>query len=127
MSISKRRVGITLVAVPILCIMVLFGLRDCQRDLRAEETEYMWDAVRNGDLAGVEDLVGHGSADVNARRDGGLTPLMVAVKQNDISLARLLIALHADVSVRADDGSTALDLAKAYKRRKIVDLLTHSR
>jgi hypothetical protein len=50
-------------------------------------------------------------ADVNARFEGGYTPLMVAVKMFDTQeLLKLLLEQGADTSLRNDSGRTVFDL-----------------
>jgi ankyrin repeat protein len=83
-------------------------------------------AVRDGDLAKVESLVEQG-ADVNtrAKSSGGWTPLFAAVcaDQNDVHVAKFLIAKGADVNAKEKSGMTALHVACEDAKRNMAELL----
>jgi len=57
----------------------------------------------------------------------GMTPLMFAVKSGDKEIVGMLLDAGADVSLRDDNGRTAMDIARkirsSSKRDNIVDLL----
>ena len=80
-----------------------------------------------GHVALLQHLVAHG-ADVNARTDGGTTPLMGAILHyveaggSDESV-RFLLAHGADVNAVMGNGSTALSFATRFHLTKIVALL----
>ena len=61
--------------------------------------------------------------DVNAKNDGGLTPLHWAAHEGHKEIAQLLIAAGADVNAKDDDGDTPLDQAILDKRTEIADLI----
>jgi ankyrin repeat protein len=60
----------------------------------------------------VRVLIEH-KADVNARTDGGFTPLLFAAQQGDADSAQLLLTAGADVNVATPDGDTPLLIASA--------------
>jgi predicted component of type VI protein secretion system len=68
-------------------------------------------AAMQGNLEAVKQHIAAG-ADVNAKNDGGYTPLhWVAVKGHK-EMAELLIAEGANVNAKNDNGKTPVDLAK---------------
>lgn len=50
-------------------------------------------------------------ADPNVQQQGGWTPLMAAARHGDLEILELLLEAGADPATRADDGTTAADLA----------------
>jgi ankyrin repeat protein len=78
----------------------------------ADREQRLWTAVRDRDVAAVEELAGQG-ADVNRRdRTSGLTPLMLAAGQADPATVRTLLRAGADVHA-ADSRAGASALHKA--------------
>ena len=53
----------------------------------------------------------------------GYTALHDAIWQNNVDVARLLIEAGANLSLRSQQGETALEMARARGRREIVSLL----
>jgi len=80
--------------------------------------------VRNGiaDRDALALVVNQG-ADVNARDQGGLRPLHLAVGGGQVLVVKRLITLGAEVNLADDQGHTPLALAKAAGRRDIAALL----
>jgi ankyrin repeat protein len=70
-------------------------------------------AVARQQEAIVERLLQIPSLDVNQTNPKGETALMVAALIGNLNIARLLIAKGARVALKDEDGSTALDFAKA--------------
>ncbi len=62
-------------------------------------------------------------ADFNRSGLGGHTPLMYAVRSNNLALIDLLISKGADVNRVSNDGHTALFYAELDQRQDVVDLL----
>jgi ankyrin repeat protein len=62
-------------------------------------------------------------AEVNARQEGGYTPLHEAASSGKLELARLLLLFGADPSLAADDGSLPAALAARHGRHEVVRLL----
>ena len=69
-------------------------------------------AAQSGSYAALERLLSEG-ADVNARSNGGETPLMLAAALGRLDVLGLLIDRGADVNAATDAGNTALMLAAA--------------
>jgi hypothetical protein len=87
-------------------------------------TPLIWAAYKSRD-SGYElsrYLLDHG-ADVNARRSGGLTALMAAVRHHSVNTVRLLLERGADVRIESDRGETALDWAKQENDPEVLKLI----
>ena len=61
--------------------------------------------------------------DVNAKAEGGGTPLHLAGFKGHKEIAKLLITKGANVNAKAEGGGTALDMATFSNHNEIVDLL----
>lgn len=64
-----------------------------------------------------------GGGDVNAKQQGGWTPLHQAAHRGDGELVALLLGKGADVNARKDDGETPLGLASRVGKHEVADLL----
>lgn len=60
---------------------------------------------------------------VNITEENGMTPLMIAAANNNVSIAKLLLASGADVNVKNEKGETALDISLSSKLNNMVDIL----
>ncbi|MDC0309661.1 ankyrin repeat domain-containing protein [bacterium] len=85
------------------------------------------DAARNGDLAGVQAELDKG-VDVNAKREGGSTPLHGAAEGGHEEIVKLLIVAGADLHARTvpmlgGGGWTPLHSAARQGHKEIVELL----
>ena len=78
------------------------------------------DAAREGKIEVVKQHLTAGM-DVNAKIEGGVTPLFYAAGHGHKEIAKLLIAKGADVNARDFLGMTPLDMAAGHK--KTADLL----
>jgi ankyrin repeat protein len=67
-------------------------------------------------------LLAHG-AEVNARQEGGFTPLHAAAQNGDLESLDLLLAHGADPTLQTDDGRTASDFALAAGKPTAVERL----
>lgn len=74
-------------------------------------------AAKRRDAAAVDVLLLAG-ADPDSADTEGRTPLMHAVERDDMATMTTLLAGGADLQVRAADGSTAHDLARAWGRSR---------
>ena len=80
------------------------------------------DAAYDGDLAGVQAELDKG-ADVNAKNESGVTPLLWAAWKGHKEVAELLIANGADVNSKNDRGMTPLHQAALGGHKEIAELL----
>ena len=60
---------------------------------------------------------------MNAKGDGGLTPLSRAAKNGEKETAELLIAKGADVNAKTKRGDTPLDVAILLNQPEIADII----
>ena len=80
------------------------------------------EAAAKGDIEAVKQHLAAGT-DVNAKIEGGGTPLHIATHLGHKEITELLIAKGADVNAKIEDGKTPLDLAIHLKRTETADLL----
>lgn len=81
-------------------------------------------AGRNMDI--VKAVIAAG-ADVNAQQQAGFRPMHEAGTRANRELAELLIAHGADPTLRADDGKSAIDLAREKGHTEFADWLATQR
>ncbi len=80
-------------------------------------------AVVSNDINGVRFFSKAGSAAVNQRNFGGATSLLIAARQNNLEIAKILIENGADVNIADNEGWTPLMRASIVKGSELVDLL----
>lgn len=98
-------------------VLVQEGAADAPQSL-------LFSLVRAGitDRDSLDFLVRQG-ADVNGRDDAGATPLHIAVRNNQVLLAKRLIDQGADVNLADGEGRTPLAVAMASGSRDVIALL----
>ena len=79
-------------------------------------------AAGEGNIEVVKQHLAAGT-DVNAKNDGGYTPLDYAAFNGHKEIVELLIAKGADVNAKNVDGETPLDWAISGKQTELADLL----
>jgi ankyrin repeat protein len=81
-------------------------------------------AAKGGDK-GIADLLLENQADVDAKANGGYTPLHFAAFGGLDGMAELLLAKNADVNARDDKGKSPLDLVApgSVGRTKTIEVL----
>jgi ankyrin repeat protein len=79
-------------------------------------------AASNGQVEEVERLLNEG-ADIDARADNGMTPLILASWRGHAKVVELLLREGADVNAATDIGTTALRLATERGHREIIRML----
>ena len=80
------------------------------------------EAALNENIEAVKQHIAAGT-DVNARDNGGSTPLHQAAINGHKEIAELLIAKGADVNAKNEDGETPLDWANWRSHAETADLL----
>jgi ankyrin repeat protein len=80
------------------------------------------EAADEGNIEAVKKALAAGT-DVNAKIEGGWTPLHIAAFVGRKEIAALLIAKGSDVNAKMEDGRTPLDVAIKYKKTETADLL----
>jgi serine/threonine-protein phosphatase 6 regulatory ankyrin repeat subunit A/serine/threonine-protein phosphatase 6 regulatory ankyrin repeat subunit B len=89
----------------------------------AASKEELFDAAKRGDLNKVQKLLAQG-ADVNAKRNDGATPLMMAAYHGRMDVCELLISKGADINSQDEDGKTALMwTASDHRHTDVCELL----
>ena len=68
----------------------------------------LFTAAREGNLPSLAKALQQG-ANINAQNERGETALIVAVKNDHVEYAKVLVALRADLTIRDIDGKTARD------------------
>ena len=90
---------------------------------RQKLADALIEAAGYGDIAAMRRLIAAG-ADVNAMSsEHGKTALMVAAKRNSEDIAKLLLAVGADMNVKDSNGNTALMYAAEYDSADVAALL----
>ena len=84
-------------------------------------------AIQRGALADVEGILATDKVNINARDDGGWTPLMRATALDDLEILRLLLKNGADPTIKAEDGVTALGLASPQAKAVFREFLRTGR
>jgi ankyrin repeat protein len=79
-------------------------------------------AVSAGPIESVRLLLEHG-APVNARQHAGYVPLHAAAQNGDLETLELLLHHGADRTLKADDGKTATDFARAAGHQATLERL----
>lgn len=100
----------------------LFELEQWLKD-GANPNDELNDAVIAADPTRIDYLLSRG-ADINARDKQGATPLINAVRKNDLQTAQLLLDRHADVNHDDRDGWTPVLYAAWANYADMVKLLT---
>jgi ankyrin repeat protein len=80
------------------------------------------EALKTGDMAMVEQLLEQG-ADVNAKDEDDVTPLMMAALMGNTDAVQTLLAKGADMTPSDKFGWTALKYAECAGQDEIVDIL----
>ena len=68
-------------------------------------------------------LINHPKTDLNQKSDGGITPLMAAVKVVNQYMLKMLIKKNADIAATDNDGRTALHWAAMVDNLDALKLL----
>ncbi|NVJ61879.1 MAG: ankyrin repeat domain-containing protein [Gammaproteobacteria bacterium] len=66
-------------------------------------------------------------AKVDIKNDEGLTALMYAAQLNDTAIVQLLLLFGADPFLTNNNGTSAIDIAKITRNKKIINTLVNSR
>lgn len=75
-----------------------------------------------GQTETAEMLIANG-ADMEAKAEGGGTPLVAAAERGHLETAKLLIARGADVNAKVSNGATPLDVARVRGHTHVASLL----
>jgi len=89
---------------------------------KLDETHLIWEAVTHGNNSKLESLIARG-ANVNAKDDGGVTPLHLAVLYKHPDTVKLLISKGADVNAKDIAFDTPLKYALKDNLEDIADIL----
>jgi ankyrin repeat protein len=87
-----------------------------------ELDQALFDAAYNGETMKIEPLLNAG-ADIEAKSEGGITPLILAARQGHIETCRLLLEKGADINAVDIYSRTALMYAAIWGRIRVCKLL----
>lgn len=90
------------------------------RDMRAQPIE---EAVRKGDCAAIQQLLGREPSLAKVRDSAGYTPLHWAAIDGRKDIVALLLANGAEIDAGTPQGATPLHLAAGSGRREAVEVL----
>ena len=82
----------------------------------------IWTAANKGNIEAVKQHIAAGT-DLDAKMQGGHTPLHTAANSGHKEVVELLIDNGADVNAKDAEGKTPLDLAIIYNQTETADLL----
>nr|XP_055028011.1 fibronectin type 3 and ankyrin repeat domains protein 1 isoform X2 [Misgurnus anguillicaudatus]XP_055028012.1 fibronectin type 3 and ankyrin repeat domains protein 1 isoform X2 [Misgurnus anguillicaudatus] len=108
--------------IPVIKYMIQDG---CEVDMR-DKISYWTPLMRVSATSGnpeVAAILLQAGADVNVRDKPGKTPLMVAVLNNHEELVKLLLDSGADHQMKNEYGASTADMAKAFGKENIINLL----
>jgi len=80
-------------------------------------------AAGKGHLNVVKYLISKPNVDIDSQDNFGRTPLMFATYSNQEKVVQMLVQKGADKSIKANNGYSALDLAKSKKFVNIIEIL----
>lgn len=78
-------------------------------------------SIRSKSIKILQDLIST-KADVNNICDDK-SPLMYAAKYGELEAAKVLVKAGADVGLKKREGKTALDYARKYEKKELIDYL----
>src|SRR4029453_14062437 len=81
-------------------------------------------AVSSGDTSAIRAMLADGS-DVNAKNDGGQTPIILAIVTGQYQLIELFLDAHADPFLQDHTGLNAIQWAQRKGRTDLADSLSH--
>lgn len=84
----------------------------------------IFDAVTENDVNQINYLLQKGVDPNVCEDDAHITPLHFAAQNNALEAAQLLITAGADPTHQTKEGDTPLDIAKSYKHKEMINLLT---
>lgn len=85
----------------------------------------LYEAVLNGDLSKVERLIAEG-VEVEKRKEGQSTPLLVAVSKEHEAILKALILAGANIEAQDEFGVSALEIAAVRGLTSIVQILVEA-
>ena len=88
-------------SVPAVKALLAYGADVNATEPRHGQTALMWAVGGRDTYPDVARVLLEHGADVTVRSDGGMTPLLFAVRQGDLEAVRLLVTAGADVNDRA--------------------------
>ena len=110
-KIRNLLIIISLFAISIFIFFAAFASKDIKADYFSNNTK----EVR---MAYEENPQG-----LDVFNEQGITPLMFAINENNLQVAKFLLAQKADPNARTDDGVTALYFAIVNRNTRMVELL----
>jgi len=81
-------------------------------------------AAQNNSTEIVTTLINHGAEqNIHVPSLGGETPLMTAIRKNNLQMLKVLVAAKPDLTLANSQGRTALSYARGYRDEEMIEIL----
>ncbi|XP_029428234.1 peroxisomal NADH pyrophosphatase NUDT12 isoform X2 [Rhinatrema bivittatum] len=103
------------------------NMSEMQRTPKQEMVSQLHNSAASGDKMQLSALLGHSLSLIDEATEKGWTALMYGARNGHFSVVQMLLEKGCDRSLVNKTGQTALDIAKFWGHKHIVDLLSSSK